>query len=112
MKPLIILNENEPKAHIDVYDALDSLVEDNDITGYRVIPFLFQLNQGIAPKKIINNILDECRDYLPDVILWMHTDNFAVSSETIQTLRQLNSKPAIGYWDGDLYQSPYRPVPK
>ena len=45
------------------------------------------------------------------MILWMHTDQFRVDFRTIKELKNLTSKPVMGYWDGDLYQSPFRPLP-
>ena len=112
MKLYVILNEKSPRAHSDVYHAMDYLKQKGIINEYQINPFEYHLQQGLTQKNLNTNIMDECKEFLPDIILWMHTDSFDVSDHTINYLKRLDSHPVIGYWDGDLYESPYRPAPK
>ncbi|MGA9294231.1 MAG: hypothetical protein WBV81_16670, partial [Ignavibacteriaceae bacterium] len=111
MKLLVLLNENPAGAHDDVHRAIKNCNEKGIIADNIVYPFLARLAEGRKEKDVLKEIVEISKNYQPDLILWMHTDKFKVNQDAINELRDLKSKPVMGYWEGDLYQSPYRPVP-
>jgi spore maturation protein CgeB len=111
MNLLLIINENPAGAHDDVHRAIENCCETKIITNSFIYPFLARILEGMREKQVLNEIINISKNFQPDLILWMHTDKFKITSEAIKELKGLESKPVMGYWDGDLYQSPYRPVP-
>ena len=111
MKLLVLLNENPAGAHEDVYRAINSCIDNKIINEKFVFPFLAKLAKGVKEGQVLYEIVEISKNYEPDLILWMHTDKLKVNQDVINELRSLKNKPVMGLWDGDLYQSPYRPVP-
>jgi len=112
MNILVILNEAEIGLHDDVHRAFSELKLNNIIKDYTIYSFLAHLKSGKSEEQVNNEIIDIAQRINPELILWMHTPNFNVSNNTIKKLRETKNKPVMGYWDGDLYESPYRPTPK
>jgi len=112
MKILVMLNENAERAHSDVYRAFDYFKNNKIIYDYRVYPFLARLNRGLSEKAVNTEICEHVDDFLPDAILWMHTTNLAISSLTFRKIYLLSPHTVMGYWDGDLYDQHYKPVPR
>lgn len=112
MKLLVILNELKRGAHDDVYRALDASVNSQSLSDYRVFPFLEKLHMGHSAEETSQQILAEARDYEPQLILWAHTGKMPVSQQVIDALKALPGKPVMGYWDSDLYQAFFKPLPK
>ncbi|MGB8317386.1 MAG: hypothetical protein WCE54_04630, partial [Ignavibacteriaceae bacterium] len=112
MKLLVLLNENPAGAHDDVHRAIDNCYGKGIITDKLIYPFLAILAEGKKEKEVLNEIIEISKNYQPDLILWMHTEKFKISKNAINELKGLNSRPLMGYWEGDLYQSPYRPAPE
>lgn len=112
MKLLLILNENQEGSHADMHQTLKELVEDNILSGYKVYPFLARLRGGCSDATIEEEILNLAITYQPEYILWHHTSSLKISQETISKLRKLESNPAIGYRDGDIYHNFYDPIPR
>ena len=112
MKLLILLNENPAGSHEDVYRAIENCYNERIVNDKLIYPFLAKVKEGKKEKHVLKEIIDISKEYLPNLILWMHTDKFKVDPSFINELKDLISKPTMGYWDGDLYQSPYRAVPK
>jgi spore maturation protein CgeB len=111
MKLLVMLNENSAGAHDDVYRAIDNCIHKGIISEKYIYPFLAKLSVGAKEKEVLNEILNFCKSYLPDLILWMHTGKFNISKNIIREIRNLKSGPIMGYWDGDIYQSLFQSVP-
>ena len=111
MKLLILLNENPVGSHEDVYRAIENCYNKGIVNDKLIFPFLAKLTEGKKEKQVLKEIIDISKEYLPNLILWMHTDRFKVDLSFLNELKDLISKPVMGYWDGDLYQSPYRHVP-
>ena len=112
MKVLVLLNEVTIGAHEDVYRAIDSCINNGIIDEKIIYSFLAEITAGKKEKYVLNEIVNISKNYQPDLILWMHTDEFEIKNNTIMELRNLKSKPVMGFWEGDFYQSPYRPVSK
>ncbi len=106
-----MLNEHTAGAHDDVYNALGECINSGEIDSFYVYPFLQKVNNGLSSQKINNEIVQVAEDFQPDLILWSHTIKLKISSETIEKLKSLSSKPQMGYWDGDIYESPFKPLP-
>jgi spore maturation protein CgeB len=111
MKLLLLLNENKVGGHADIYRAVDNCIQQGIINEKLIYPFLAKLTEGIKEKEVLTEIINISKTYKPDLILWLHTEKFKVGRDIINELRALENKPVLGYWDGDLYQSPYKPVP-
>ena len=111
MKLLVLLNENPIGANDDVRRAIKNCGDKGLITNYIIYPFLAKLVNGRKEKQILKEIFDISKNYQPDLILWMHTDKFKIDGNIIKGLRYLESKPVMGYWDGDIYPEPFVPVP-
>ena len=112
MKFLLLLNENNPGSHDDVYRALDENKKMGEISSYVVYPFLSKLKSGLRHQEVNEDIFKIAKEYQPEMILWSHTIKLKVFESTIKKLKGLYSKPVSGYWDGDIYESPYKPLPK
>lgn len=111
MKLLVLLNENPAGAHDDVHRAIKNCNEQEKITDYIIYPFLAKLAEGRKEKEVLKEIVEIAKNFQPELILWMHIDKFNVNQDAIYELRNLNSKPVMGYWDGDIYQSLFQSVP-
>ena len=111
MRLLLLLNENPAGAHDDVYRAIKNCQTQGLIADNFIYPFLARLAEGKKQKEVSKEIIEIAQNYHPELILWMHTDKYKVNQDAINGLQSLNSKPIMGYWDGDLYQSTYRPAP-
>ena len=107
-----MLNESVEGSHDDVHRALAELVAAGQLTAYRVYAFPARLEQGLQPHEIAAEIVAEAVDLLPTVILWSHTGHLSIDHACLKRLRSLPSRPAMGYWDGDMYQTPYKPFPR
>lgn len=112
MKLFLVLNENPLGSHDDVYSSLVALKTDGIIESYYIYPFLNRLAVGLSNKEIIKEIVNIARDFQPTGILWSHTGNLFVNENNILSLKKLQSRPSIGYWDGDIYHKFYKPLPK
>ena len=78
MKLLVLLNENPAGSHEDVYRAIENCKEKGIINSKLIYPFLAKLAEGKKEKQVLKEIIDISKDYLPNLILWMHTDKFKV----------------------------------
>ena len=112
MNILVILNEEKIGLHDDVHRAFRELKLKNIIKDYTIYSFLSQLKSGKSEDQVSNEIVDIAHRVTPELILWMHTVNLSVTYDTIRKLRKTENKPVMGYWDGDLYQGPFKPTPK
>ena len=108
---LLVLNERVAGSHDDVRRALDELVATGRLAAYRVYAFPARLEQGLRPSEIAAEILSEAADFLPTGVLWSHTRHLSIDLACVQRLRSLPSRPAMGYWDGDMYQALVQAVP-
>ncbi len=111
MKLLLILNENPAGSHDDVHRALARLIQDGEMDSFYVYPFLARLSDGLTSTDVVSEIVRTAEDFEPDAILWSHTGTLKVNESALQSIRDLRSKPSMGYWDDDLYQSFYKPLP-
>ncbi len=112
MRLLVALNEPEAGAHSDVYNALNDLRAAGALEDSLVYPFLAELRSGRSAHEVCGRILELARGFQPAAILWSHAEELVLPEGFIASLRRLSSRPAIGYWDGDWYESPYKPIPR
>ncbi len=112
MKLLLVLNENPAGSHDDVHRALARLVEGGELQSFYVYPYLARLADGLGDNEMLAEIQKMAEEYRPTAILWSHTSTLHVSEDIVKGLRDSSSKPIMGYWDADIYQSPYKPLPK
>ena len=111
MRLLLILNENPAGSHDDVHRALARLAQDGEIQSYYIYPFLARLSEGLSSSAVMSEIVKRAKEFQTDAILWSHTGTLKVTESALQSMRDLPSKPSMGYWDGDIYQSFYKPLP-
>lgn len=111
MKLLVLLNEKPVGAHDDVHRSLDYLKTKGVISDYIIYSFSAEIATGKSEQNVLKEIEEISGNFQPQLMLWMHTSKMKVKRNIINNIKTLNSKPTLGYWDGDLYQSPFRPVP-
>lgn len=111
MKLLVLLNENPAGAHDDVHRAIKNCNEKGEINDYIIYPFLAKLAEGKKEKEVLKEIIEVAKNFQPELILFMHTNKFKINRDAINELRNLNSKPVMGYWDGDIYEGLFISVP-
>jgi hypothetical protein len=112
MKLLLILNESKKGSHDDIYSALNELKLSEKIIAYQVIPFLELLANGRSQSEVFNTIVEESIRFEPHFILWSHTASLKFSQADFIRLKQSLPNTIMGYWDGDIYQTPYKRLPK
>ena len=112
IKFLGILNENDIGDSADVYRALEELSRVGIMDSYKVYPFLARFEDNLSNDEVLDEILTISEEYQPQVILWFHADILKVPKTVVEKLRGLNSRPVMGYWDGDIFKNPYNPLPK
>ncbi len=112
MKLLLVLNENPAGSHDDVHRALARLVEERKLQSFHVYPYLARLADGLGENEVLGEIEKMAEEYQPTAILWSHTTTLHVSEDIAERLRESPSNPTMGYWDADIYQAPYKPLPK
>jgi len=106
LKPLLILNENPPGAHSDIHNSLNVLKDVGILEDFYIYPFLSRLADGLKDKEVTQEIVNIAKDFQPSAVLWLHTGHLFVGEDDILKIKNLLSRPAIGYWDGDIYQKP------
>lgn len=112
MKLFFILNENPPGSHVDVHCALKRLVDEKELQSFYVYPFLARLLDGKKNNEVVMEIIKKCEQFQPTAILWSHTGKLKLRNDELKILSKLDSLPVMGYWDGDIYEKPYKPLPK
>ena len=112
MKLLLMLNENPAGSHDDVHRTLARLVEEGELQSFYVYSYLARLADGLGDNEMLAEIQKIADEYHPTAILWSHTSTLDVREDIVKGLRDLPSNPTMGYWDADIYQSPYKPLPK
>lgn len=111
MRVFIVLNETESNPHVDVRNALQVLTSRKVIAGYEVFPFLARLEAGLKPNEVIRELVQRAANFQPTAILWAHTASLSVTKDHLGLIRHKCNNPAFGYWDGDLYEAPYKRLP-
>ena len=111
MRLLLILHDNPVGYHDDWHRALLTLKTRGSLDDFAVYPFLARLVNGAGMQLIEQEIVAAVVDFGATAILWCHTSGFGVTAATISRLRNLRSRPVLGYWEGDMYQWPYKPFP-
>ena len=109
---LVLLNENPPGSHPDVYEAFADLVADGLIDRFDAYPFPWRKAQGASDRQIAGEILALLREGGHDLIVWMHTRTLGVSGATLDEIEGLPQRPQMVYWEGDSYHPFYKPVPR
>ena len=112
MRLFVVLNEQEPRAHVDVYDALDKLVGNGDIGDYKVYPFVFRLHSGAKNREVVDEITGTIHAYEPELVLFSHTGHLDIEYDTLRKLRVQHPTTVFAYRDGDIYHPFYKPMPK
>jgi hypothetical protein len=112
MKLLLILNELKKGSHDDIYSALDELKLSGKPLDYHVISFLELLANGNSQSEVFNTIVEESKEFEPHFILWSHTANLKTSLSDLARIKKILPRTIMGYWDGDIYQTPYKKLPK
>lgn len=111
MRLLVVLHENPVGSHADLRRALASMESQGSIEEHSIFPFLSRLSSGVSPRAVQREIVAVARDFEPTAVLWCHVGRFHVTQETWASLRGLPSHPVNAYWEGDMYQWPYKPFP-
>jgi len=112
MRLLLILNEHPEGAHDDVHRSLAKLRQEKLLEAYQVYPYLARMKSGLNSKDVVAEIIEKARDFQPTAILWANSELIKIDLKSTEFLKNLPSKPVFGYWDGDIYQDPYNPIPK
>ena len=112
MKLFLILNENPPGSHDDVHRALKRLVDEKELQSFHVYPFLARLSDGKNNNEVVMEIIKISEQFQPTAILWSHIGKLKLKNDALKILGRLDSLPVMGYWDGDIYEKPYKPLPK
>jgi len=112
LKLFLILNENPPGSHDDVHRALNRLLIEKELKSFCVYPFLSRLSEGKSNNEVVMEIIKKAEQFQPTAILWSHTGKLKLRNDAFKILGRLDSFPVMGYWDGDIYEKPYKPLPK
>ena len=112
MKIFIVLNEGPSNPCSDVRNVFDLLTSDGVIRGYEIFPFLALLEAGLRSEEVMRELLRRATLFGPDAILWAHTGGLYVTEYFITQIRQKCDNPVFGYWDGDLYEAPFKRLPE
>ena len=112
MRLFVVLNEQEPRTHVDVYDALDKLVGNGDIGDYKVYPFVFRLHSGAKNREVVDEITGTIHAYEPELVLFSHTGQLDIEYDTLRKLRVQHPTTVFAYRDGDIYHPFYKPMPR
>ena len=86
MKLLIILNEDKPRAHIDVHNAISELRDENKLDEYHIYPYIFRLQELKQTKVVVEEIFDLINWFNPSSILWAHTTKLKFSRYELEKL--------------------------
>jgi hypothetical protein len=105
----LILNENPPGSHSDIHCSLNELKDQGVLKNFHIYPFLARLADGLNDREVTREIVNIAQEFQPVVVLWAHTGKLFVDGGDISKIRSLSSRPAMGYWDGDIYQRPQTP---
>jgi len=111
MRLLTILNEITPGSHVDIHIGLKQLKDDNLIDDYLVFSWKNLLNQGYSSNEIFLEILKDVNKFEPTSILWAHTHGLKLSDNQIDKICSYPSLQSMGYYEGDIYENPYKPIP-
>ncbi|MDP4195857.1 MAG: glycosyltransferase [Bacteroidota bacterium] len=112
MNLLYILNEYQYGAHIDVHKGLERLKKEGYINNYTIYPFLFKISQGLSIEDICSEIVEQINKIEPDAIIWSHTSGLKISDDFLKKLKSEYPKIIHLYFDGDIYQKFYKPLPR
>lgn len=112
MKLLYLLNERSIGEHIDVHKGLEKIKEEKLIERFTIYPFLFKISNGIKINAVLNEISEEIKKNKPNVVIWSHTAGLTITDKFLNKIK--NNFPEIIhiYFDGDIYQKFYKPLPK
>jgi len=108
---LVVLHEETTGSHADSRRALAGLKSDGALEDYVVYPFLARLAEGAAARHVHDEIVTAAADLRATCVLWCHTGRFVVPERVFLSLRGLPHRPVQGYWEGDMYESPFKPFP-
>lgn len=111
MRFFIALNETDADPHFDVHKALMKLTDEGIIDEYEVFPFLGRITGGEPPESVMHELVSRAVAFQPDGILWSHTVGLKVRKEDLQYITKKCTGAAFGYWDGDIYEAPYKKLP-
>lgn len=111
MRLLLILHENPEGDFDDWRHALSTLKARGSLDDYAVYPFRARLFSGASTHEVAEEIVATALNFDASSILWCHTGDLEASAATISRLRNLPRRPVFGYWEGDMYQWPFKPFP-
>lgn len=112
MKILYVINEYKSGDHIDVHRSLEKLKTEKVIEAYKTYPFLSKIKKNIKIEIILEEILQIISRYKPEAIIWSHTVNLKVNDAFLNRLRDKFPDTIHLYFDGDIYQRFYKPIPE
>lgn len=110
MKVLLLLNGPEGW-QTGIEDGFTHLVSTGELTELKWFYFDDYLKKH-SFQVCISKILEVSVEYLPDMIVFFHIGKFPINNEFINSLKNLSSKPAIVYDEGDMYGGIAKPVPE
>jgi hypothetical protein len=111
MRLLVVLNENPVGSHDNSRRYLATLKSRGTLDDYAICPFLARLSSGASSREVEEEIIETAADLAATAVLWCHTSSLEVTAATFSRLRRLPGRPVFGYWEGDMYQWPYKPFP-
>lgn len=111
MRLLVVLHADSADSHADSRRALMTLKARGVLDDYAVYPFLARLSSGTSLREVQGEIISAAAELRATAVLWCHTSRFEVPEATFARLHDLPDRPANGYWEGDMYQWPYKPFP-
>ncbi len=92
------------KKQIGARKAFQKMLDDGELSGLHTYSFLYessQLEGGYEAACV--KILEEAREFKPDVIFWQHIDIFKISQDFLLELKNISSKPKLIYHEADPY---------
>src|SRR6185369_8742150 len=96
----------------DIRNAFELLISSAVIADYEIFPFLALLEGGFTSHEVIGKLLRRLTLFVPNVILWVHTRGLHVSKDYLTLVRRNCDNAIFAYWDGDIYEKPYKKLPE
>jgi hypothetical protein len=83
--------------------AFNEMVVDQTLSDYQVFSFLDEANKVGETSSWEKRLVYLAKDMQPNVIFWQHIGNLPLSTDLINQLKGLSSKPLLVYHEGDVY---------
>ncbi len=115
MAPRLLYLPNEPVEgwQSGPRNAFRRMLAAGAVADCRIVSFeLEAARQGAAATRRV--ILETCRDFGPDIVLWQHVGNFEIDDSLLHTIRNGSTSPLLVYHEADVFgrwiKRPTRPM--